>query len=166
MDVGAAVFAASRANLRYSPAVLAARLAHLAAPFRRRKSVPVPPPSLHSAASPRSQNQEGLIPMQRLLQPSLRSPCWACPSFCHPSYYQSPSKCCLLQSVVSRAWSHELYCRHYLFLSDGDPIDALPHRVEIERYCVEPLLIGRRRSLRCEPDRVGSAIRNRCGPRR
>jgi hypothetical protein len=30
----------------------------------------------------------------------------------------------------------------YLLLSDGDLVDGLPHRVEINRYCVEPLLIG------------------------
>jgi hypothetical protein len=32
----------------------------------------------------------------------------------------------------------------YLLLTGGDPLDALPHRFEIERYCVELLLIGRR----------------------
>src|SRR5260370_41613602 len=31
-----------------------------------------------------------------------------------------------------------------LLLTGGDPIDALPHRVEIERHRVELLLIGRR----------------------
>ncbi len=30
----------------------------------------------------------------------------------------------------------------YMLLSGGDPVDVLPHRVEIKRYRVEPLLIG------------------------
>src|SRR5882762_1034255 len=48
----------------------------------------------------------------------------------------------------------------------GDPVDALPHRIEIERRYVGPLLIGRRGSLRRQSDRVGTAACNSCGLRR
>jgi hypothetical protein len=36
------------------------------------------------------------------------------------------------------------YDARYLLLTGGDPVDALPHRVEIERHRVELPLIGRR----------------------
>ena len=44
-------------------------------------------------------------------------------------------------------------------MTGGDPVDALPHRVEVERYCVEPLPIRRTRgfSSQCY---VESALRN------
>jgi|GraSoi2013_115cm_1033766.scaffolds.fasta_scaffold167095_2 hypothetical protein len=29
----------------------------------------------------------------------------------------------------------------HLFLTGGDPVDALLHRIEVERHCVELLLI-------------------------
>ncbi len=32
----------------------------------------------------------------------------------------------------------------YLLLTSGDPVDALPYRVDIERHCVELLIEGRR----------------------
>jgi hypothetical protein len=51
----------------------------------------------------------------------------------------------------------------YLLLSDGDPVDGLAHRIDSNRYCV---LTGRGRSLRSQPDRVASAVRNRRGARR
>src|SRR5260370_35118935 len=31
-----------------------------------------------------------------------------------------------------------------LLLGDGDPVGDLPHRVEVNRYCIKPLLIGGR----------------------
>jgi len=51
----------------------------------------------------------------------------------------------------------------YLLLTGGDPVDALSHRVEIKRHCVELLLIERGRGRRRERDHVGSALRNRFG---
>jgi hypothetical protein len=53
----------------------------------------------------------------------------------------------------------------YLLLSDGDPVDGLPHRVEIKRYRVEPRLVEKRGSLRRQPGRAGRAIRNWRGSR-
>jgi hypothetical protein len=53
----------------------------------------------------------------------------------------------------------------YLLLTGGDPVDALPHRVEIERHCVELPLIGRRSGWRGERDHVGSVRRIWCGLR-
>jgi len=56
----------------------------------------------------------------------------------------------------------------YLFLSGGDAVDALPHRLELKRHCVEPLLIGRRDSWRCQSSRIRCLMRNcrkpRCQP--
>ncbi len=43
-----------------------------------------------------------------------------------------------------------------LLLGDGDPVGDLPHRVEVNRYCIKPLLIGRRGSLRRQPGRPGA----------
>jgi hypothetical protein len=40
-----------------------------------------------------------------------------------------------------------------LLLSDGDAVDALPHRVEINRYCIEPLLIGGPNAIMDDPAR-------------
>ncbi len=56
--------------------------------------------------------------------------------------------------------------RNLLLIGDhivGDLVDALPHRVEIERRYVGPLLIGRRGGW---GDHVGSVVRNRFGLRR
>jgi len=53
-----------------------------------------------------------------------------------------------------------------LLLGDGNPVNYLPHRVEINRYCIKPLLIGRRGSLRRQAGCPGSAICNRRRPRR
>jgi hypothetical protein len=36
----------------------------------------------------------------------------------------------------------------------GEPVDALPHRLEIEQYCVGLLLIGIRGGWRGQPDHV------------
>jgi hypothetical protein len=53
----------------------------------------------------------------------------------------------------------------YLLLSDGASVDGLPHRVEIKRYRVEPMLIEKRGSLRRQPGRAGRTIRNWRGSR-
>src|SRR5260221_3124221 len=42
----------------------------------------------------------------------------------------------------------------YLFLRNGDPVGRLPNRFEIKRHRVESLLIGRRDSLRRQPNRI------------
>src|SRR6266850_1023633 len=56
---------------------------------------------------------------------------------------------------------HELIgVARYLLLSDEDPVDASPHRFEIERHGVEPLLNGRRGSFRRQDGHIRSAMRN------
>src|SRR5215472_5478895 len=40
----------------------------------------------------------------------------------------------------------------YLFLTGGDAVEAMPHRVDIERHCVELPIEGRRD----QRDRIGS----------
>jgi hypothetical protein len=48
----------------------------------------------------------------------------------------------------------------YLLLTGGDPVDALPHGVDIERHCTELLLIEGRRDQR---GRLGRFLRDRFG---
>jgi hypothetical protein len=49
---------------------------------------------------------------------------------------------------------------HYLLLSDEEPVDASPHRFEIERHCVQPLLNGRRGSFLRQAGHIRSAARD------
>jgi hypothetical protein len=56
---------------------------------------------------------------------------------------------------------HELIdVARYLLLSDEEPVDASPHRFEIERHCVQPLLNGRRGSFRPQAGHIRGAARD------
>ncbi len=48
----------------------------------------------------------------------------------------------------------------HLLLTGGDPVDALPYRVEVERNCVKLLLVGRGGGWCGRRARVGSVPRN------